>query len=673
MKGKKNKGNQSTGSFFFSIQKKMVTTFLILILVFSLFALITVGSIARDTIEQKIDSHLESVVQSRSVHISTFLKDHKDVVLSFSTDHAFKDVLIVDNNHDEYNHILEEIYEKFESIFEVHKEFFKITIIDVNGSVVVSTYQSSLNVEKEEVIDFSECRNFNCKKLHFSDRFDLPYVDYGFPLIDDEGEILGGLIVYMDVTGLYEILTDETGLGKTGELYIVNNLGIMISPSRFYNDSYNFEHILFKQKINSTIFSNAMSMAENPDMHIGHDSISISKDYRGIDVIGTHIYVPEMEWILFAQMDLSEAHEPINTLQENMILIFIIITIFGTVFSFLISRSISKPIIDLKNVAQKIGEGRLDTKIQIKSHDEVGKLTKAFREMVWDLKLSREQIEEQNKNLERQVMERTKEITTQNKKLTANAKYLKIINKKLKVSQEELKGSVKTIEILLKQKDDFIHMLSHDLKNPLVPVNNLLPLIKERVDDTETSKYLDIVSESFDYIKRLIINTLKLARLNSPSLKLNTEKLDLSKITQDIISTNQTIFEEKNIQVENEIINKIYINADKLRFEELFNNLLSNAIKYIPDEKGKISIHAKEDKNLITISVKDTGIGLTKKQTNRIFDEFYKADESRHEQASTGLGLTICKQIVEKHGGHIWVESKGKGKGSTFYFTIPKN
>ena len=88
---------------------------------------------------------------------------------------------------------------------------------------------------------------------------------------------------------------------------------------------------------------------------------------------------------------------------------------------------------------------------------------------------------------------------------------------------------------------------------------------------------------------------------------------------------------------------------------------------------GKIILDAHNEKDFILISIKDNGIGMEEEQISQIFNEFYKADESRHNLGSTGLGLTITKRIIEKHGGHIWAESPGKGKGSTFYFTLKKS
>jgi signal transduction histidine kinase len=117
-------------------------------------------------------------------------------------------------------------------------------------------------------------------------------------------------------------------------------------------------------------------------------------------------------------------------------------------------------------------------------------------------------------------------------------------------------------------------------------------------------------------------------------------------------------------------VDELFINADKLKIHELFNNILNNAVKY-SNGKGIITIHGTHEHDHVLFSVKDTGIGMNDEQLSHIFDEFYKADPSRHDFDSSGLGMSIAKRIVEKHGGSIWAKSKGIGKGSTFYFTLP--
>jgi signal transduction histidine kinase len=104
--------------------------------------------------------------------------------------------------------------------------------------------------------------------------------------------------------------------------------------------------------------------------------------------------------------------------------------------------------------------------------------------------------------------------------------------------------------------------------------------------------------------------------------------------------------------------------------EELISNLLENSVKFSNDN-GKIIIDAEKEKDYAKISIKDTGMGMTKQQIKHAFEEFYKADQSRHDFYSSGLGLTISKKIVERHNGKIWMESTGPGKGTTVFFTLP--
>ena len=238
----------------------------------------------------------------------------------------------------------------------------------------------------------------------------------------------------------------------------------------------------------------------------------------------------------------------------------------------------------------------------------------------------------------------------------------------------ELKVRERTAEIekLLKQKDDFIWQLSHDLKSPLTPILGLLPTIKEEEKDAKLKDLLEVIDRNAKYMKDLVTKTLEFERLGSPNANLNFENIDISNVVDDVLLNKKTIFTDKEINVENNMTDKIVVNADKIQLNELFDNLLTNAIKFTPD-KGKIKIDAKKEKDSVIVKVSDTGIGLDKEQVEHIFDEFYKVDKSRHELDSSGLGLPICKRIVEKHKGEIWVESKGKGKGATFFVRLPRN
>ncbi len=286
--------------------------------------------------------------------------------------------------------------------------------------------------------------------------------------------------------------------------------------------------------------------------------------------------------------------------------------------------------------------------------------------IVRDITERRKADEERRKNAEK-IRNINEELKLTNKELTEAQKELKILNQDL-----EKKVADRTVEIkkLLQHKIDFIGQLGHDLKSPLTPLVALVPILKDEETDPKRKELLEVVERNLDYMRELVIKTLKFERLNSPNFKLNLEEICLFESVDRIIKNKKYIFDEKELKIENNVDKNITVNVDRIEFTELIDNLLTNATKYT-NSNGKIVIGSEKGKDFVKVSVKDTGIGLTEEQMEHIFDEFYKTDDSRHELESSGLGLSICKRIVEKHNGRIWAESKGIDKGSTFYFTLP--
>ncbi len=380
-------------------------------------------------------------------------------------------------------------------------------------------------------------------------------------------------------------------------------------------------------------------------------------------------------WILTMDCNTNEIFTPIFHLR-NLIFISTILIIFtGLIIAYILSRTISKPLIQLRNASKEISQGKLDTKILINSNDEIGDLAFSFNQMIYKLKQSRSKIEEYNRNLEQKVIERTAELIQSKKEIEQKNETLLLTQAELEKTNKNLEEKVEErthqINNLLKQKDEFINQLGHDLKNPLGPLISLLPILENNCKDDNNKRIIKVLQRNVHYMKTLVNNTLELARLNSPNVRLNKEAFNLTSELNNIIAQNTFFINEKNMKVNTHINNEIIINADKLRFEELINNIITNAIKYSNDG-GIISIHAEDKDNEVHLSIKDNGIGMTQDQLERLFDEFYKADESRHDFESSGLGLPIAKRIVEKHGGKIWVKSEGIGMGSTFHFTLPK-
>jgi len=139
--------------------------------------------------------------------------------------------------------------------------------------------------------------------------------------------------------------------------------------------------------------------------------------------------------------------------------------------------------------------------------------------------------------------------------------------------------------------------------------------------------------------------------------------------TIDVIAYHLLLFVQLNRTSYPVMDNDIVVQLEELDPQELFDNTIINAIKFTP-EGGRITIEAVPSESFVTVSVKDTGIGMTPDELSHLFEEFYKADPSRHELDSSALGLSICKRIVERAGGKIWAESWGTGKGTTLFLAL---
>jgi signal transduction histidine kinase len=405
-------------------------------------------------------------------------------------------------------------------------------------------------------------------------------------------------------------------------------------------------------------------------------SIVISEKEKYIDIIQPYFD----EW---GRHDLSVRYifslSNLDNLQEEMFSTLLIYAGVFIIISFLLifilfNRFITKPIGILIKGVRSTGKGELGSEVRVYSNDELGELADAFNKMSIDLKKSQDALKEYSENLELLVTKRTEELedkTTNlekiNKDLIKARKELDALNKNLEI---RIKERTKEVEALLKQKDEFINQLSHDLKSPLMPLTMLIPILEKKELDPEKKEIFQVLNRNVEYMRNIAIKTLELAKLNSPKTKFSLEKLNLGKEISRILKNKNSIFKEKKLDINNKVPKNIIINADKLRLEELLVNLLENSVKY-SKEKGKINLDAEINDEFVKVSIKDTGIGLSKEQINYVFEEFFKADESRHDFQSTGLGMTISKKIVEKHNGKIWIESPGIDKGATVFFTLP--
>ena len=218
-------------------------------------------------------------------------------------------------------------------------------------------------------------------------------------------------------------------------------------------------------------------------------------------------------------------------------------------------------------------------------------------------------------------------------------------------------------------QEDFVSTISHELRTPLGFIKGYsTSLLRQDTswDAETTQEFLTIIDEEADRLSLLIENVLESARLQSKTLPLRFQPLRLDAVLRDVVTRLRARY--KNIEVNLELQTMQPIQGDGVRIAQVFDNLFTNAIKYAPGSMITVFLHQVNEK--LVVQFKDNGPGIPKESLPLVFERFYRA---RSEKATgTGLGLFICKQIIDAHRGKIWAEST-LGQGTTFFIELPTN
>ncbi|MCX9014552.1 MAG: PAS domain S-box protein [Candidatus Methanoperedens sp.] len=225
-------------------------------------------------------------------------------------------------------------------------------------------------------------------------------------------------------------------------------------------------------------------------------------------------------------------------------------------------------------------------------------------------------------------------------------------------------------------KSDFLMKMSHELRTPLNAVMGFSELLKTKELgelNEKQEKYVENIHTSGKHLLSIISDMLDLVKVESgEKLPLNIESFNVQETMDEILRFADEKAEQKNITLKKDIdMEPGIISADKLRFKQVLMNLLGNAIKFSKPEGGTVTITARKIDDMVQFSISDTGIGIKEEDMGKLFSLFHQVDSgTSRKYGGTGIGLSICKQIVELHGGKIWAEST-YGEGSTFTFTLP--
>ncbi len=326
----------------------------------------------------------------------------------------------------------------------------------------------------------------------------------------------------------------------------------------------------------------------------------------------------------------------IKTNSVTLLIIGVVTTVSVIFLTYLLIRKfIRVPLSRTVAAAKAITEGDLTRRVDTRSGDEFGELAESFNTMA-------QSIEEKTRELEK---------TTHN----------------LETANEKLRG-------LDKVKDNIIRDVSHELKSPLAQLRLALELwgegIKDGKKDKDTEDLFDgIIKDNIIRLNRTIESILELTSLEFGREDYDKESLQLRDLVIQVIKSSTLLAKEKGLTIKSVLPEKLpNVTVDKQGITRVVTNLVDNAIKYT--DKGEILVSLQQKNSGLEFLVKDSGIGINilQEHHHKLFDRFYQENVAT---PGTGIGLSICKTILEAHGGKIWVESEGKDKGSTFRFILP--
>lgn len=323
------------------------------------------------------------------------------------------------------------------------------------------------------------------------------------------------------------------------------------------------------------------------------------------------------------------------------IIIFSIVGIgIGIIIAIMLSRVISSPIEKVARAALQFSQGNLEVQVPETTRDEIGLLARAFNYMVNEV--------------------REKE-------------HIRKMNQELREAYQRVESLNRSLQEANRLKSEFLSIAAHDLKNPLQVISGYAEMIEDTPGMPDAVyRNSQKISEATERMLKIISHLLDSTAIEAGKLKLKKVPTDLAALTREVVNANLSLARQKRQRLTLNTDSDCIVEADPDRMYEVINNLVSNAIKFSPPGKPiRVDVMnvagSKKFKGRVIVRVRDRGPGLTKADMKKLFGKFARLSaQPTGGESSTGLGLSIVKQIVELHGGKVWAESKGRGKGSIF-------
>ncbi|MCK5082303.1 MAG: PAS domain S-box protein, partial [Candidatus Omnitrophica bacterium] len=363
------------------IANKISLAFFAIALVLTIASMSFLYSVTKKSLRDSMFARLAVTAQSRTNHIKTLLGARKESVVQLSQSVVLRNLLYIDKQDASYSERYNDVIRRFQKTKRASESIVRVSVLDPKGKVIASSDRRKTGSDKSSYTCFLRGKGTPyIADAYLSKEGEKVFVISAPVISESKKKLLGVIAVLFSTDMLDKVARENTGLGRTGEIYLVNKYGYFVTSSRFIED------VFLKRKVNTQNVKKAFDdMKMFGDKPHGHVPI-LYKNYRGDKVLGLHGHIPEMEWTLLAEINEKEAMAPLLRLRIFFSGILLIIPVLAWLSGSIVAKIILKPVYQLHKGTEVIGSGNLDYEIGTQANDEIGQLSRAFDTMTKTLK-----------------------------------------------------------------------------------------------------------------------------------------------------------------------------------------------------------------------------------------------------------------------------------------------
>ena len=627
---------------------KLRFKFLIISIVLSVLPLGFAGIISIRTISTELRSSanddLVSSVQQIVKKIEGYIECISTPILLIS-----KSIENENLGPDEITSLLKAVIHNVSSVISL-----RISVEGIESSLFAIRDDVSSRLKQLNIDPFSMlCKYKKIGRVSYLSELDLWITSITFNLDKIKLGRKAYLTAIIDINDLY-LLIKNNNYSKAIEISIINEKGFKLIDKSM-PDMTSYDVI---KKITKMLSTNNSSIGVEPAVRFDGEKMLLA--YGIPQNINLAVILEKKE---------ADAYMIVQRMKVDFLMWMLIVLIFAVFAAIIVSSSLTKPIIKLFNHVNLITkEHRFDQKITIRSNDEIGHLANAFNSMNNSLfnyyqkqKQAEDALKVANETLEKRVIDRTKKLCVVNEHLQKEILIRKEAEEKAKAASLA--------------KSSFLANMSHEIRTPMNGILGMINIVLDSKIDSDNRECLETANQSAKSLLTIINDILDFSKIEAGKIELENIGFDFRKTMDNIMDMFSFNAKNKGLDlvcyVHEDVPN--YLKSDPGRLRQILTNITGNAIKFT--DNGFISIKVtlidENDTNAkLNFSISDTGIGISKKNQEKLFKSFSQTDSSiTRKYGGTGLGLVISKQLIEMMGGKIYIKSE-KNKGTEFWFSI---